>query len=276
MPPAFGAHPELVGRPGHSRSRIAELHLRPAALTTNVQTVLAHGHAFYQAAAPRRRLGYDRIVIPAIVLAAGLSTRMGGRSKALLEMGERETFLTRIIHAFHDAGVNDVAVVVGHDAEAVRRSLLERRIRIEADSNEGMPPGSNRGIRLVVNPAYQSGQLSSLIAGLNAIDSPGVRAMLMTLVDVPAASSATIRRVIDRYLESNAPVVRPVHGDQHGHPVLIDRRLFDELRKADPAEGAKPIVRAYVSEIGNVAVDDEGAFFDVDTPADYARLRRLV
>jgi molybdenum cofactor cytidylyltransferase len=202
-------------------------------------------------------------VIPAIVLAAGLSTRMGGRSKALLEIDQGETFLTHIVRSFHAAGVNDVAVVVGHEADAVRASLIDRGIRPDVD----------RAVRVVVNPAYESGQLSSLLAGLNAIDAPGVRAMLMTLVDVPAASAATIRRVIDRYHETNAPVVRPVRGSEHGHPVLIDRRLFDALRRADPAEGAKPIVRAYASEAGDVPVADEGAFFDVDTPADYARLR---
>lgn len=190
---------------------------------------------------------------------------MGGRSKALLEIGEGETFLTRIIRSFDAAGVTDVAIVVGHEADAVRASLLGRGIRLR--------PDAERGIRLVVNPAYESGQLSSLLAGLNAIDGPDVRAMLMTLVDVPAASPATIRRVIDRYFETGAPVVRPIRGDEHGHPVLIDRRLFDQLRRADPAEGAKPIVRAHASETGNVAVDDEGAFFDVDTPTDYARLR---
>jgi molybdenum cofactor cytidylyltransferase len=237
-------------------------------------------------------------VIPAIVLAAGLSTRMGGRSKALLEIGERETFLTRIIDSFHDAGVNDVVVVVGHEADAVRRSLAVRGIGtvegpLAASAGSDLQASSgaarrslrrkrqadsmarDRQLRLVLNPAYETGQLSSLLAGLNAVDGPGVRALLMTLVDVPAASAATIRRVMDRYLETNAPVVRPVRGDEHGHPVLIDRRLFNELRRADPASGAKPIVRAYASEIGNVAVEDEGAFFDVDTPADYARLRGL-
>jgi molybdenum cofactor cytidylyltransferase len=238
-------------------------------------------------------LGYDRTVIPAIVLAAGLSTRMGGRSKALLEIGNGETFLTRIIGSFHDAGVDDVVIVVGHEADAVRASLIDRAIRplevsaagsLGARSRSETPDAvsgeiggrlqePDRTIRLVVNPIYQSGQLSSLLAGLNAIDGPDVRAMLMTLVDVPAASPSTIRRVIDRYVETEAPVVRPVRGDEHGHPVLIDRRLFAALRKADPAEGAKPIVRAYASELGNVAVDDEGAFFDVDTPDDYARLR---
>jgi len=199
---------------------------------------------------------------------------MGGRSKALLEIGEGETFLTHIVRSFHAAGVTEVAIVVGHEADAVRASLIDRGIRLQPDSNrERLQPDLDRAIRLVVNPAYESGQLSSLLAGLNSIDHPDVRAMLMTLVDVPAASAATIRRVIDRYRETNAPVVRPVRGHEHGHPVLIDRRLFDDLRQADPSEGAKPVVRAYASEAGNVPIVDEGAFFDVDTPADYARLR---
>jgi len=204
-----------------------------------------------------------------VILAAGLSTRMGGRSKARLEIGERDTFLTRIIDAFRNAGVVEIAVVVGHEADAVRASLIDRGVRLQPDS---VP--HDRGVRLVVNPAYESGQLSSLLAGLEAIDRPDVSAMLMTLVDVPAASASTIRRVVDRYLETNAPIVRPVRGDQHGHPVLIDRRLFDELRRADPAVGAKPVIRAHVSPAGDVSVEDDGAFLDVDTPADYQRLPR--
>jgi molybdenum cofactor cytidylyltransferase len=208
-------------------------------------------------------------VIPAVILAAGLSNRLGGRSKALLEIGEGDTFLTRIIDAFRAAGVTEIAVVVGHEADAVRASLIDRGIRLQpvSDSHDG-------GVRMVVNPAYESGQLSSLLAGLSAIDGPDVRAMLMTLVDVPAASASTIRRVVERYVETNAPIVRPVRGDEHGHPVLIDRRLFDELRRADPAVGAKPVIRAHVSPAGDVAVEDEGAFLDVDTPADYQRLPR--
>ena len=53
------------------------------------------------------------------------------------------------------------------------------------------------------------------------------------------------------------------------HPVIIDRRLFDELRSAEPSVGAKPIVRAHVSAEGDVEVTDEGAFVDIDTPDDY-------
>ena len=78
--------------------------------------------------------------------------------------------------------------------------------------------------------------------------------------------------MIDRYKATNAPIVRPVRGDEHGHPVLIDRSLFALLRTADPDSGAKPIVRDHVSAAGDVAVDDDGAFFDIDTPEAYERV----
>jgi CTP:molybdopterin cytidylyltransferase MocA len=63
-----------------------------------------------------------------------------------------------------------------------------------------------------------------------------------------------------------------VRGALHGHPVLIDRSLFDAIRSADPRRGVKPLIRAHVSAAGDVEVEDEGAFSDVDTPEEYERL----
>ena len=194
-------------------------------------------------------------MIPAVILAAGKSTRMG-RPKATLLVGSgSDTFLTRMIRTFQQAGVEDVVVVIGHEADAVRESVA----------------ASGLMARLVVNADYESGQLSSVVTALRAIDRPGVNAMLLTLVDTPFVSAATVRAVVQRYRAVHAPIVRPVRGAEHGHPVLIDRTLFDALRAADPASGAKQVVRAHVSAAGDVAIDDEGAFLDIDTPGDYAR-----
>ncbi len=195
-----------------------------------------------------------RVLIPAIVLAAGRSSRMG-RAKATLPLDNGDTFLTRIVRTFRDAGVDDVIVVVGHDADAIARSFSE----------SGLPA------RFVVNAGYDRGQLSSLVAGLAVIDRPGVAAVLVTLVDVPLVSAATVRAVIEHYRASRAPVVRPTSGARHGHPLLIDRSLFDALRGADPDEGAKPIVRAHASAAGDFEIPDEGAFTDIDTEEDYRR-----
>ncbi|MEP7309528.1 MAG: nucleotidyltransferase family protein [Acidobacteriota bacterium] len=193
-------------------------------------------------------------MIPAIVLAAGKSTRMG-RQKATLPLAA-DTFLSRIVRTFREADVSEVIIVVGHLADKI---------------TSNWSPASGI-VRFVLNPNYETGQFSSLLAGLDALDPRPVSGALITLVDVPLVSSATVRAVVDRYLATGAPIVRPTRGTEHGHPVLIDRSLFDTLRRADPLVGAKAIVRAHASREGDVEVDDEGAFRDVDTMEDYRRL----
>ena len=179
-----------------------------------------------------------------------------GRAKANLPLPGGDTFLARIVRTFRDAGIEEIVVVVGHEADAIVETFAD----------------ANLAARFVHNPEYDSGQLSSLLAGLRVIDRPGVSATLLTLVDVPLVSAGTVEAVVGRYLETHAPVVRPVRGAEHGHPVLIDRSLFSAIRLADPAVGAKALVRAHASMLGDVAVDDGGAFRDVDTAADYERL----
>jgi molybdenum cofactor cytidylyltransferase len=194
-------------------------------------------------------------VTPAIVLAAGASSRMG-HPKANLPLEDGDTFLSRIVKTFRRAGIEDVVVVVGFDAD----SLVDPFAR------------SGEVARLIENPDPASGQASSLIRGLNAIDRPGVAAALVTLVDVPLVSAETVRAVVDRYRQTRAPVVRPVRGSEHGHPVLIDRTLFDLIRRADPKIGAKPVLRVHASPGGDVEVADDGAFLDIDTKEDYLRI----
>jgi CTP:molybdopterin cytidylyltransferase MocA len=183
-----------------------------------------------------------------------------GRPKATLAVPGGGTFLTRLVGTLLEAGVEDVVVVVGHEGEAVMKS---------ADAH-GLTA------RFVYNADYEHGQLSSLVAGLALIDRPGVAAVLVTPVDAPLVAASTVRAVVERYRRTRAPIVRPVRGAQHGHPVLIDRGLFEAIRRADPATGAKPIVRAHASAAGDVVVDDDEAFADVDTPAEYERMMNPV
>jgi len=187
-----------------------------------------------------------------------------GRLKANLPVGaagpgdpgnNADTFLTRIVRTLLDAGIDDVVIVLGYEMDAVLRNFAA----------SGLPA------RFVENGDYASGQLSSLVAGLRVIDRPGVVATLVTLVDIPFVSAATVRAVVERYQRTHALIVRPTRAGRHGHPILVDRALFDELRHADPLEGAKPVVRAHATAAGDVEVDDEGAFADIDTPEDYTR-----
>ena len=199
------------------------------------------------------------MIVPGVILAGGRSSRMG-RPKALLPVDERDTFVSRLVRTLRAAGVAEVVVVAAADGpvDAIRAALA------------GVDPPP----RLQLNPDASRGQLSSLLTGLEAVDRPGVDALLMTLVDVPLVGVSTVRALLAAHARSRAPIVRPVRAADaaHGHPVLFDRSVFAALRGADPRTGAKPVVRARAAEIENVPVDDPGAFGDIDTPADYRRV----
>ena len=191
-------------------------------------------------------------MIPAIVLAAGASSRMG-QPKPMLRADGR-TFVRRLLDTLREAAVADAVVVIRPDAADVIREV--------ASAGFG---------RAVVNADPARGQLSSLLTGLDAIgDDPRVVAALVTLVDVPLVSVSTVSRLLSRVPQTAAPIVRATYRHRHGHPVIFKRELFDELRRADPAAGAKTVVRAHAVE--DVEVDDPGVVQDVDTPDDYRRV----
>ena len=181
-----------------------------------------------------------------------------GSPKALLPDGQGGRFVTRLLHTLAAAGFPHVTVVTG---------------RVHADIVETVARDIPRGLTVTFarNPDPSRGQLSSLLVGLHAAASPGVRAALVTLVDVPFVAVSTVQAVVGAYDTTGAPIVRPARGTQHGHPVIFDRSLFAELRRADPGGGAKTVVHAHAAEIVHVESQDEGAFVDIDTRAEYER-----
>lgn len=197
-------------------------------------------------------------MLSAIVLAAGESTRMGS-PKALLTSPDGLPFVVRIVNAFQDAKVDDVTVVTGRDHAAIADALA--RTGVEA--------------RLARNDDPSRGQLSSLWTGMDAAVTDTTAAILMTLVDVPMLSGSTIAAVIETWQRERSLIARPAIGERHGHPVLFDRRLFEELRRAPLDAGAKAVVRAHAAAIANVAVLDEGCLVDVDTPQEFQELSSL-
>ena len=197
-------------------------------------------------------------MIPAVVLAAGASVRMG-TPKALLLDPDGRPFVARVIRTLQTAGLADIVVVAG-------TAFGEVVAAVAAD-------GLGAGIRVIRNPDPGRGQLSSLLAGMDVMR-PDAGAVMVTLVDVPMVSVATVGAVADAWRARGAAIVRPAIGDRHGHPVVFDRRVFDALRAAPLGEGAKCVVRDFGSEVENVTVEDEGCLTDVDTPEDYANLTR--
>ena len=197
-------------------------------------------------------------MIPAVILAAGASTRMG-RPKALLPDADGLPFIVRIVRTLLQAGVQDVVIVAGTLENELRMALADH--------------GALHGVRVVRNPDPSRGQLSSLHVGMAAAIRPGTEGLMVTLVDIPEVSVATVVQVKDAWLARRAAITRPSIGAKHGHPVIFDARLFDALRAAPLDAGAKHVVRAHSALIEDVPVDDPGCLLDIDTPDDYRRLR---
>jgi molybdenum cofactor cytidylyltransferase len=195
-------------------------------------------------------------VVTAIVLAAGESSRMGF-PKALLRSPAGQIFIARIAATMHAADLRDVIVVTGRHHDDIANAVAQ---------DPHAPP-----MRLVRNPDPSRGQLSSLWTGLDAC-SPDAEAVVVTLVDVPMLRPSTVRQVLETWRATGAPIVRPAVGMRRGHPVVFDRRLFEELRRAPLEAGARAVVSAHYPEIVNVPVDDPGCLVDVDTPQDYSAL----
>ena len=194
-------------------------------------------------------------MIRGIVLAAGASSRMG-QAKAALPLGQTgETLVARVVRTLLSGGVPDVTVVAGAHIDAVLIAM----------------PAHEPRARVIEHVGWQQGQLSSLQAGLAAIDGPLLEAALVTLVDVPLVQPSTVAAVIAEWRRTRAAIVRPADGDRHGHPVIFDRSVFADLRAADLTVGAKSVFAKH--QIVNVQVKDPGAFIDLDTPGDYEKIK---
>jgi molybdenum cofactor cytidylyltransferase len=188
-------------------------------------------------------------MIAAIVLAAGASSRMG-RPKMLLPYGPG-TVLSASIGPLLDAGLDRVIVVLGADAERVRREA-----RLPEDPR----------LLVVVNAAWREGMAASLRRGLT--DCPTADAVLVALGDQPTVGGDVVRRIVTAWTPAHTLVV-PVHGSRAAHPVLFARALFPELRALEGDVGAREVVRRHWNDALFIEAD---APRDIDTEEDYRRL----
>ncbi len=190
--------------------------------------------------------------VAAVILAAGESRRMG-QPKLLLPWRDG-CVLDAVLAAVSAAPFDDAVLVSGAYRERVEEVA------------------AYHGIRCVFNPDYASGQSTSLIAGLNAL--PDDTAAAFILADQPGLNDALLRRLIEAYRQSGAPILQPrtLQG-RAGHPVLFAPALFTELRALSGDVGGRPVLQAHKNEIQYLLADDDGIWQDLDTPEEYRLLR---
>lgn len=188
--------------------------------------------------------------VSAVVLAAGMSTRMG-RSKALLAW-DGGTVIQTIVSRLVAARIPDIVVVTGHQSDRVAVAL------------------ANQPVRIVANPDYASGEmLSSLQVGLQAL-SPAVSSALVVMGDQPALDIRVVNDIIATYARGDGAIVAPVYGGRRGHPVLFDRQFWPELL-ALKSGAPRDVVNQHLDQLATVAASSDSILRDIDTPEQYRR-----
>lgn len=189
-------------------------------------------------------------MIAGVILSAGESSRMG-QPKALLPIGG-QTFIEKIVGALREAGLQNIIVVLGHDAEAMRQKIAHLPVTI------------------LVNPDYRKGQLSSLrVAIRHLLANDSCSGLLVHLVDHPYIDAPLVNLLIQRFEDSGKLIAVPRFHGKRGHPVIFARSLFDELLKAPEDQGAKAVVNAHRDETLEIETEDAGITLDIDTPELY-------
>jgi molybdenum cofactor cytidylyltransferase len=190
-------------------------------------------------------------VIAAVVLAAGLSRRMG-QAKLLMLLDGR-AIVRHAVEAVLTGGVDSVWVVSGPAVDAIALAL------------------AGLDVQIVVNPAPEEGQAGSLRVGIGALPAAADSA-LIALGDQPVLSPSIIPALLAARRASDKPIVAPRYRDGQGNPVLFKRELFPELLRLQGDQGARPIIQKDPARVEWVDLD-LAMPADVDTPGDYEKIR---
>ena len=197
-----------------------------------------------------------------VILAAGESSRMG-RDKALLswppsvnmQAGFKDTFLAAAIKSM-TLSTDFVLVVAGQNEAALA------------------PVVYANGASIIVNPDPSRGQFSSLHIGLREVLNRGRDTAIITLVDRPPASAATVQRLREAFEAASDHVwgLIPECSGKHGHPFIAGRDLIERFLRESVTGNAREVEHRNSERIQYLAVEDPFVALNINTPEDYAAL----
>jgi molybdenum cofactor cytidylyltransferase len=188
--------------------------------------------------------------ISAIVLAAGESKRMG-MTKQLLDVGGKP-LLQHILDRIHQTEVDEVILVLGHEAERIQEKI------------------PTPGAKVVLNPDYRQGMITSIRQGLQALD-PRSEAFFIVLGDQPGIEPRVYNLLIQEFRNRfpRKSIFLPIHKGRRGHPALFSVKYRREAFRIEGDMGFRKVLEMYPQEVFLVELESESIVNDLDTPEDY-------
>jgi len=195
--------------------------------------------------------------IVGILLAAGLSNRMGTENKLLLKVSEELSMVRYSVETLLASKIDHLYVVVGFEANAVKSEL------------EGLP------ITIVNNREYQNGQASSVRAGLSAIDRTH-KAVLLALSDQPFLVANDINKFIDEFFKKEVEqVFIPYCDEQRGNPIILPNSYVSEILCSSTNLACKNYTKKNPHSVHKYETLNRNFFKDLDTPEAYQNFLRI-
>ena len=194
-------------------------------------------------------------MIAAIVPAAGMSTRMG-RNKLLLAF-EGKALIAQAVDTLLESEVDEIIVVLGHEADKVKAELQGRQVTI------------------VENPNYGQGMSTSIRVGLGAVSS-GARAIMIYLADQPLLEADDVNRLIRAFAEArehNKSIVVPFFRGKRGNPVILDASYKEAILEVVGEVGCKRVIKRNPDKVLVVEMETDHVIRDVDKVEDYEGLK---
>ncbi len=187
-------------------------------------------------------------MVSAILLAAGQSKRMG-KLKQLMPFGQ-STIVEQAVDNLLGSTVDEVIVVVGYKAEDVINAIAAKPVKV------------------AINPDYEHGMSTSIMAGLNLVHS-GVQGVMLALGDQPLVDSQTINRLIEEFYNHDKGIAVPTYQGRRGHPIIFAIRYKKQLLKLSGDVGGRQIIKEHPDDVLEIAVNSENVIADFDTTGDY-------
>ena len=197
------------------------------------------------------------LTFSAVVLAAGLSSRMQGAHKLLLPI-DGQPAVRRTVEALAKAGPEEIVVVTGFNGRAVMTAL------------DGLP------VTFQSNPRYKEGQMTSVAAGVAALNAP-CNVVMICLADQVLLTAADYRELIEAFAAMpRGSILIPMFGGQRGNPVAFATSYAAEVISGHVNPGCRKLIAEHPDEVFVYEATHDRFTIDMDTPDDYARvLERL-
>ena len=187
--------------------------------------------------------------VSALILAAGYSSRMG-TLKALLPF-DGEPAIERLIKCFYSAGIEDIFVVVGHQADKIKEAVKKYNVNC------------------VYNAYYDEGMFTSVQIGIHAIAQRSFLGTFLMPVDHPLIQPFTLETMLERFYKGCSKIIYPCYQVIKGHPPLFSSDIFKEIFQYKGNEGLRGVLAMHQHEAELVETGNPTCLMDMDTNEDY-------